>query len=282
MRALVLGARGQDGSYLTEQLQADGVDVWGMTRRPRDAGPRMLVGDLLDQPSLEAALRACRPDAVFNLAAVTAPGGNWGTPQPPLLAEVTGMGVVRLLEAMLAATPNARLVHASSSAVGDPHRYGLYGAAKRFAHDAVVGYRARLHCSNAIFYSHTSPRADPRFLAPRICRAVARAEQLTLGDVDSRRDWGAAPDYCEALRYIHGAEPGDWMVSTGEQHTVRDMLDAALAEAGRDWEDVVTIDPQLPRVPHEQPGGWRSVRELGWAPRTGFAEMVAEMVRAVK
>jgi len=282
VRALVLGALGQDGQYLTEQLRADGVDVWGMTRRVREAGPRMLVGDLLDQPSLEAALRACRPNAVFNLAAVTAPGGNWGTPQPPLLAEVTGMGVVRLLEAMLAVVPDARLVHASSSAVREPRRYGLYGAAKVFAHDAVVGYRNRLHCSNAVFYSHTSPRQDPRFLAPRICRSVARGEPLILGDVDSRRDWGSASDYCEALRYIHDAEPGDWMVATGEQHTVRALVIAALAEAGKSWEGAVTINPLLPRVPHEQPGTWRSVRELGWTPKTSFTDMVGEMVRAAK
>ncbi len=187
---------------------------------------------------------------------------------------------MRLLEATLKCAPYARVVHASSSAVYDPHRYGLYGVAKVFAHDAVIGYRTRLHCSNAVLFSHTSPRQDSRFLAPRICRAVARGEPLTLGDVESRRDWGSARDYCEALQLIAQADPGDWMVASGERHSVRDLVEAALAEAGRRWEDVVKIDPQLPRVPHEVSRQRPSARELGWVPRTSFADMVAEMVRA--
>jgi GDPmannose 4,6-dehydratase len=281
MRALVLGVTGQDGSYLVEQLAADGYEVWGMARRPNaTASVPLVYGDLLDQDSLEAALLTVRPDEIYNLAAVTSPGGAWGSPQPPLLAEVTGVGVVRLLEATLKCAPYARVVHASSSAVYDPHRYGLYGVAKAFAHEAVIGYRGRLHCSNAVLFSHTSPRQDGRFLAPRICQAIAKGEPLTLGDVDSRRDWGSARDYCEALQLIAQADPGEWMVATGRWHSVRDLVDAALTEAGKRWEDVVSIDPQLPRIPHEVARQGGSVRELGWVPRTSFADMVAEMVRA--
>jgi len=139
MRALILGVLGQDGSYLAEQLAAEGHVVWGMSRRRAKTTVPTVTGDLMDQDSLERAIAQVRPDVVFNLAAVTSPGGGWGAPQPPLLADVTGVGVLRLLDAMLKCAPDARLVHASSSAIYDHPRYGVYGAAKRFAHDAVVG-----------------------------------------------------------------------------------------------------------------------------------------------
>ncbi len=258
MKALILGIAGQDGSYLAEQLTAAGHLVCGMTRRP-STSPTLIQGDLLDQGSLENALLWSQPDVVFNLAAVTAPGGAWGTVQPPLLADVTGMGVVRLLDAMVAVAPHARLVHASSSAIYDPHRYGLYGAAKVFAHQAVQGYRARLHCSNAILFSHTSPRQDGRFLAPRICSTLKRIkagsdEKLVLGDVESRRDWGYAPDYMTVLTAIaEDAPPGDYPVATGIQHSVRELVETALKHLDLGWDDVVRIDRSAPRVPDEQP-----------------------------
>lgn len=288
MRALILGVLGQDGSYLAEQLVADGYDVWGMVRRPAATAPvPTVVGDLLDQVSLERALTAVKPDEVFNLAAITSPGGGWGTPQPPLLADVTGVGVIRLLDAMLKCAPEARLVHASSSAVFDLPRYGVYGAAKMLAHEAVVGYRKKLHCSNAVLFSHTSPRQDRRFLARRITTAAARIasgsdEKLILGDVDSRRDWGYAPDYCDALRIMARQDtPHDRVIATGKVHSVRDLAEAALSAAGLSW-NVVAIDPNLPKVPDEvAPPEDRiaSAKGLGWSPKTGFAEMVDLMVK---
>lgn len=289
MRALITGVLGQDGSYLAEQLLGEGWDVFGLVRREGGASPARLVrGDLLDQDSLERALNLAKPDVVFNLAAVTSPGGGWGTPQPPLLADVTGVGVVRLLDAMVKCSPEARLVHASSSAVLEPHRYGLYGIAKQFAHDAVAGYRSVLHCSNAVLFSHSSPRQDARFLARRITSAVARIangsdEKLILGDVESRRDWGFAPDYCEAMRIIAQRDtPGDWVIATGHTYSVRDLTELALASAGLSWDDVVTLDPNLPRVPNEIPhpeDRISTARVLGWVPRTSFAEMVDLMVK---
>lgn len=286
MKALVIGVLGQDGSYLAEQLTADGYEVWGMTRRAgATAKVPLVAGDLLDRDSIERALIKVRPDEVYNVAAVTSPGGSWGTPPPPLLMEATGLGVVTLLESMVKCAPDARLVHASSSAVYDPDRYGLYGAAKRLAHDAVVGYRRQLHCSNAILFSHTSPRQDSRFLAPRICAAVARAvkgEPMMLGDVDSRRAWGYAPDYCAAMRHIDRSnKPGDWVVSTGQTHTVRELAQAALDAAGLDWDDVFRIDPSAPLVPHELPvpEGQAWATELGWQPTARIEDVVAEMVR---
>ena len=284
MRALITGVLGQDGSYLAEQLLADGHDVFGMVRRSNGHSPaKLLIGDLLDQDSIERVLHQCAPDVVFNLAAVTSPGGAWGTPQPPLLAEVTGVGVVRLLDAMLNCAPRARLVHASSSAVYEPARYGLYGIAKQFAHQAVVGYRHKIHASNAVLFSHTSPRQDPRFLARRICSTIATGGKLVLGDVDSRRDWGYAPDYMRALPLIatQGA-PGDWVIATGVTQSVRDLTETALKLCDRSWDEVVTIDHSLPRVrdevhPDAAERRLATTRALGWRPETSFEDMVAAL-----
>ncbi len=286
MRALVTGVLGQDGSYLAEQLLAEGHEVFGLVRRSNvDSPAQVLWGDLLDQDSLERALLHCEPDVIFNLAAVTSPGGSWGTPQPPLLADVTGVGVLRLLEAMVNVAPDARLVNASSSAIYDLPRYGIYGIAKQFAHEAVVGYRNQLWCSNAVLFSHTSPRQDSRFLARRICSTIARAaagsgECLMLGDVEARRDWGFAPDYCRAIRLIaNQPEPGDWAVATGEQHSVREVVESALKLADLPWSDVVRIDPDLPPVADEAAASAHaSVRDLGWRPDHNLTEIVETLM----
>lgn len=295
MRALVLGVSGQDGSYLAEQLLDDGVEVHGMVRRtiPDPLRFPLHLGDLLDQDSLERVLARAQPDVVYNLAAVTAPGGAWGTTQSPLLADVTGLGVLHLLDAMVKVTPDARLVHASSSAVYDPHRYGLYGISKLFAHQAVAGYRNRLHASNAVLFSHTSPRQDPRFLARRITSTIARIadgspERLVLGDVESRRDWGYAPDYMRALPLIaERPAPGDWVVASGLAHSVREMTQAALDHTGLTWDQAVTVDPDAERVPSEvhpdaQEGRLATSHTLGWKAETGMADMVAIMVDACR
>lgn len=281
----MIGPLGQDGSYLVEQLSAEGHEVWGMSRRFVVASPaRLIPGDLLDQESIEHALTLCSPDMVFNVAAVTAPGAGWGMRQPALLAETTGLGVLHLLDAMLGYAPEAKLVHASSSAIYDLPRYGPYGLAKRFAHDAVVGYRGKLWASNAVLYSHTSPRQDPRFLARRICTAAARGERMTLGDVESRRDWGYAPDYCDAMRLIaEQGEPGDWVVSTGSQRSVRELAVAAANLSGRRWSDVFGVDPSAPRVPDEEIAvQHRHAGELGWTPQHSFAKMISILVEAAK
>lgn len=286
MKALILGVLGQDGSYLAEQLVADGYEVHGMTRRPRRApyGVRLHPGDLLEQASVEAVLRAVQPDEVYNLAAITAPGSGWGQHQPPLLADVTAVGVVRLLDAMTIAAPDARLVHASSSAIYDPRRYGLYGASKVFAHEAVSGYRERLHVSNAVLYSHTSLRQDQRFLFPRICSTIARiragsTEKLHLTDLNGARDWGYAPDYARALPLIARAEPGDYVVATGQRHTVEDLVAVALKAAELNWSQVVVHLPGYP-TPVEEPADPLALRALGWKPETSFADMVRLMTIA--
>lgn len=286
MKALILGVTGQDGSYLAEQLVADGHEVFGMIRRPVGTVPGVIpiAGDLLDQGSLEDALWRCKPDVVFNLAAVIAPGAGWGKPQPPLLAEVTGMGVLRLLDAMTALAPNTRLVHASSSAIYEPHRYGLYGIAKQFAHEAVAGYRSRgLHASNAVLYSHTSPRQDQRFLLPRVCAIVKRIaagsdEKLVLGDVDSRRDWGYAPDYMRVLRWLaEQPKPQDLRI-VSRVMSVREVVEMALKAAGLVWDDVVRIDQGLPTVPDEKQAPVTVLPQR----MTPFESVIAEMVQGAK
>lgn len=286
MKALITGVTGQDGSYLAEQLLADGVEVFGVVRRPTPTVPGVVrvSADLLDQASLEAVLRFVRPDEIYHLAAVTAPGGAWGATQPPLLADVTALGAVRLLDAVTAVCPDAAVVHASSSAVHDPHRYGLYGISKRFAHDAVVGYRGRLRCSNAVLYSHTSPRQDGRFLAPTIVRrlaGIARGEpgRLVLTDILGRRDWGYAPDFTRALPLIARAEPGDYAVATARKRSVRDFVEAALTELELDWDGVVDV-AQGPVAPAEARPDIEPLRSLGWRPATPFAAMVRLMVEA--
>jgi GDPmannose 4,6-dehydratase len=281
VRALVTGVTGQTGWYLAEHLVATGHEVFGVVRGQRlaPAGVVRIHADLLDQPSLEYALNFTQPDEVYHLAAVTAPGKPWGAEQPPLLADVTALGTVRLLDAVLKVTPWARVVCASSSAVFDPHRYGLYGIAKQFAHEAVAGYRAQLHVSNAVLYSHTSPRQDPRFLAPTIARTVAAGGKLVLSDLDGRRDWGYAGDFARALPLIARAEPGDYTVATGETHSVRDFVTAALLHAGAEWGDVVDHRPGTP-TPPETPADVGPLLALGWAPESTFDAMVRLMVDA--
>lgn len=271
MRALVLGASGQDGSYLCEHLRAGGCAVVAPARHLR-----LRLDDLLG---------AAQPDVVFNLAAITAPGGAWGFEQPPGLADATALGVVRLMDAMRRAAPEARLVHASSSAVYDPQRYGLYGISKRFAHDAVVGYREGhgMHVSNAVLYSHTSPRQDLRFLGPTIARTVARIaagsdERLVLTDLVGRRDWGFAPDFTRALALIGAQDaPGDFDVATGRTHSVREFVAVALDEAGLTW-GAVQVIPGNPSPP-ERPADIAPLRALGWEPETPFDDMVRLMVK---
>lgn len=284
MRALVIGPCGQDGSYLVEQLLDEDHEVYGLVRRfNATTRARQVYGDLRDQESLERCLRTARPDVVYNLAAVTAPGTGWGAPQPAGLLEVTAVGVVRLLDAMVAAAPDARLVHASSSAIYDLPRYGPYGAAKRLAHDAIEGYRGLLQCSNAVMFSHTSPRQDPRFLARRICSTLGRIaagaeERLILTDAESRRDWGYSPDYMRAFRAIADLEPGDYQIRSGETHSVRDMVDVALAATGLGAE-AVGIEPYAARVPDEINPETHPVVP-GWKPETSFEDMVRELVDA--
>lgn len=286
MKALITGVTGQTGWYLAEHLVAAGHEVFGVVRGPRPTpdGVIRIHADLLDQPSLEVAMRLADPDEVYHLAAVTAPGRAWCAEQPPLLADITALGTVRLLAAAAKVCPHAGIVCASSSAVFDPQRYGLYGISKQFAHQAVIGYRRQLRVSNAVLYSHTSPRQDPRFLAPAIAGTIARAGRgepvrLTLTDTRGERDWGYAPDFARALPLIAAADPGDYTVATGRRHAVWEFVEAALDVAGLDWDAVVDVRPGPP-APPETPADTSRLESLGWQPATPFRRMVQLMVEA--
>lgn len=311
MRALITGVTGQDGSYLAEHLATAGHEVWGLIRGQRNPkrawieqlvpGIRLVDGDLLDQSSLQAALVAARPEVVYNLGALTYVGMSWQ--QPSMMTEVTGVGVLRLLESVRAIDPAIRVVQASTSEMFGsspaPQHEGTpfaprspYGTAKLFAHHTVVNYRESygLHASTAIMFNHESPRRGEEFVTRKVTAAAARIaagrqrEPLWLGNVHSRRDWGWAPDYVRALPLIAAQdEPSDFVLATGETHSVHDLVRAAFATAGLDWERWLRIDEGLYRpadVEHLQGDATRAREVLGWKPTMQFADIVAALVRA--
>ncbi|MDG4784352.1 GDP-mannose 4,6-dehydratase [Micromonospora sp. WMMD1102] len=309
MRALITGVTGQDGSYLAEQLAADGHEVYGLIRgqrNPRRAwieglvpGIRLVDGDLLDQSSLQHVLAAVRPEVVYNLGALTYVGMSWQ--QPAVMTEVTGLGVLRLLEAIRVVDPAIRLVHASSSemfgAVREMPQNELtpfnprspYGVAKVFAHHTVVNYRESygLHASTAMMFNHESPRRGPEFVTRKVSLAAAaiatgRQFRLSLGNLDARRDWGWAPDYMRALPLMAARpEPGDWVLATGETRSVRELVETAFAVAGLAWRRYVRVDPALYRPADVEVlcgDASKAAAELNWKPTVGFAELVARLV----
>jgi GDPmannose 4,6-dehydratase len=308
MRALITGVTGQDGSYLAEQLTADGHDVFGLVRGQANLkrgwiqqlvpSLQLLDGDLLDQSSLVDALQATKPDVVFNLGAVTYVGMSWQ--QPTLMTEVTGLGVLRLLEAIRQVDPAIRLVQASSSEMFGsapapqneltPFRpRSPYGVAKAFAHHTTVNYRESygLHASTAIMFNHESPRRGEEFVTRKITRAVARIAagqqtELGLGNLDARRDWGWAPDYVTALPLIAEQDrPGDYVLATGESHTVRELVEVAFGRAALNWRDHIRLDLAACRpadVAHLQGNPMYAAKQLGWQATARFRGIVEWLV----
>jgi GDPmannose 4,6-dehydratase len=309
VRALITGVTGQDGSYLAEQLAADGHRVFGLVhgqRNPKRAWVEGLVpdiklvdGDLLDPSSLQNALRVTFPDVVFNLGALTYVGMSWE--QPTLMTEVTGLGCLRMLEAIRAVDPDIRFVQASSSEMfGDVREtpqtentafnpQSPYGVAKCFAHHTTVNYRRSygLHASTAIMFNHESPRRGPEFVTRKVSMAAARIktglqDTLALGNVASRRDWGWAPDYMRALPLMaQRGEPGDYVLATGESYSVQELCVEAFAVVGLDWFDYVRFDESLLRpadVELLQGDAGRARDVLGWSPTVRFHEIVRRLV----
>lgn len=306
--ALVTGATGQDGSYLAERLLADGVEVHALVR-PNEVGGQALpegvqphAGDLEDAAGLRSLVDGLRPDLVVNLGGISSVATSWV--QPELTSRVTASSVATLLDscwALQEAGHAARFIQASSSEifghaeVSPQHEetpirpVSPYGAAKAYAHHLVGVYRGRgLHASAAILYNHESVRRPEAFVTRKITRAAARIslglqDVLELGALDAERDWGWAPDYVDALVRIARADAAnDYIVATGEVHSVREFVAAAFAAAGIDsWEALVRTDPRFVR-PVETPrmcGDASRIRdELGWAPTVGFEEMVRRMV----
>jgi GDPmannose 4,6-dehydratase len=301
MRAFITGVTGQDGSYLADLLLERGYEVHGLVRagsRPTEA-IHVHEGDLRDYDSLAAALEAARPDEVYNLAAASSVAASWE--DPALTGEVTGVGVARLLEAVRTKCPEARLFHASSNEIFGPVRGGSadettplaprtpYGAAKAYAHHLVVGHREAygLRCCNGILFNHESPRRDERFVTRKITRGAAaislgEAGELRLGTLDTQRDWGYAPDYVEAMwLMLQRDQPEDYVLATGIAHSVEDCVAVAFDHVGLDWRAHVRLDDEFKRPAEADPvvgDASKARRELGWAPHTGFEEMIRLMV----
>ena len=306
-RALITGVAGQDGGYLGEHLLAQGYEVFGLALPGEEVtcgledGDHVLRGSLTDSASLEAALRQSRPAEVYNLAAATSVAGSFLDPFTS--SEVTGIGVLRLLEAVRHVDQSIRILQATSSEIfagaessPQDERTPLsprspYGVAKAFAHQMVAVYREShgLFAATAILYNHESPRRGLNFVTRKITDAAARIslgkqEELRLGNLDVSRDWGYAPDYVRAMRLILGQETaGDFVVATGEMHSLRELLEIAFSTAGLDWRRHVVSDPELfrPVEPVRLCGDASKARSrLGWATSRAFSEIIREMVTA--
>ncbi len=310
-RALITGITGQDGSYLAELLLAKGYEVFGVVRRTSYHSYeriehildriRIIPADLLDQHSLTVALKETEPDEVYNLAAQSYVPTSWS--QPVLTGEFTALGVTRILEAVRLVWPRARFYQASSSemfgrALETPQRESTpfyprspYGVAKVYGHYITVNYRESygLYAVSGILFNHESPRRGLEFVTRKVTDAVARiklgrASELRLGNLDSQRDWGFAGDYVEAMwRMLQHPEPKDYVIGTGDTHTVRELVELAFSHAGLDWQKYVVLDPQFIRpaevdVLLADPA--RASQELGWRPTVDFGGLVRMMVDA--
>ena len=310
-RALITGITGQDGSYLAEFLLEQGYEVHGMVRRAstekferidhlRDR-VQLHQGDLLDHRSLVDALRDSRPDEIYNLAAMSFVATSWI--QPTLTAEFTGTGVTRLLEAMREACPEARFYQASSSEMFGKvlevpqtevtafYPRSPYGVAKVYGHFITVNYRESygLHASSGILFNHESPRRGLEFVTRKITWHAAAIKlglrrELSLGNLDAKRDWGFAGDYVKAMWLMLAQDvPDDYVIATGETHSVRECLELAFDQAGLSVEEHVRLDPALMRpaeVEHLIGDPSKARRCLGWEPQVGFEQLIRMMVDA--
>jgi GDPmannose 4,6-dehydratase len=306
---VVTGAGGQDGSYLVELLADRGYEVTGLVRDAsreysnlgtvRDR-VQLLQADLLDRESLTRILGDHGAREVYNLASPSFVPRSWE--RPVATAEFAAVGVTALLEAIRTVDRSIRLYQASSSEIfGDPAETPQkettqcrpntpYGAAKAYGNFIVDAYRRRygLHASCGILYNHESPRRPVDFLPSKVAHGVAaiaagRQSELVLGDLDVRRDWGYAPDYVEAMSLmLQQDEPGDYVVATGELHTVQELVELAFAHVGLDWREHVRVDEALRRgQDYQLVGDASKARErLGWKPSVTFEQLVALLVDA--
>jgi GDPmannose 4,6-dehydratase len=310
-RALITGITGQDGSYLADLLLEQGYDVHGMVRRSsverferiehiRDR-VTLHQGDLLDHRSLVDALRAAKPDEIYNLAAMSYVGVSWV--QPTLTAEFSGVGVTRMLEAMRDACPEARFYQASSSEMFGKVREvpqteltpfyprSPYGVAKVYGHFITVNYRESygLHCASGILFNHESPRRGREFVTRKITWHAAAIkleleDTLRLGNLDAERDWGYAGDYVRAMWLMLARDqPEDFVIATGIAHSVRECVEIAFDQAGIAVEGNVELDASLLRpaeVEHLVGDASKARRILGWEPHVDFEQLIRMMVDA--
>jgi GDPmannose 4,6-dehydratase len=309
-RALIIGIAGQDGSLLSELLLAEGYDVFGVVRQPVSGRFENLVeirdrieliqSDVLDELSLVDVLTTCRPHEVYNLAAPSFVPMSWR--QPVLTAEFAAVGCTALLEAIRRVDEEIRFYQASSSEIfGEPREVPQteqtplapvtpYGVAKAYAHFITLSYRRRygLHASSGILYNHESPRRPLDFVTRKISSAAASIslgleQDVSLGDLDARRDWGYAGDYVRAMwLMLQQDEPGDYVIATGQTHSVGELVECAFGRVDLDWREYVQIDESLKRGTaelHDLVGDPSKARErLRWEPSMDFEGLVELMV----
>jgi GDPmannose 4,6-dehydratase len=310
-RALITGVSGQDGSYLAELLVEKGYEVHGLVRRSTEQRFERLAAiqeaitlhqaDLLDESSLFDVMRTVRPDEVYNLAAMSSVSQSWRL--AVATAEYTAVGVTRLLEAIREICPEARFYQASSSemfgrARESPQNEGTpfyprspYGVAKVYGHFITVNYRESFGISSCsgILFNHESPRRGSAFVTRHITRGVARiklglADELVLGNLEVRRDWGYAKEYVEAMwLMLQQDEPEDFVIGTGVSYSVRDLVDFAFESVDLAADDYIRIDPELARpaeIEEVVADASKAKRKLGWEPRVSCEEVIEMMVNA--
>ena len=311
MRALITGITGQDGSYLADFLLEKGYEVYGMVRRSsvenfsriehiRDK-LKFVQADLLDQLSIIDAVKESRPDEIYNLGAMSFVPTSWK--QPVLTGEFTGIGVTRVLEAMRHMDKNIKFYQASSSEMFGKvrevpqkettpfHPRSPYGVAKAYGHYMTVNYRESydMHCSSGILFNHESPRRGLEFVTRKVTYHAAMiklglTDVLYLGNLDSKRDWGYARDYVEAMwLMLQQDKADDFVISTQETHTVKEWVETTFKCLDLDWEKYVKIDPQFLR-PAEVDllvgDSSKAEKVLGWKPKINFNKLVEIMVKA--
>ena len=307
--ALITGVTGQDGSYLAELLLKKDYEVHGIVRRSSSSNFErikhiqdditLVQGDLLDQNSLIAAIEGSRPDEVYNLGAQSFVPTSWN--QPVLTGEFTALGVTRMLEAIRLVNKKIRFYQASSSEMFGKvaevpqneqtvfYPRSPYGVAKLYAHWITVNYRESydMFCCSGILFNHESPRRGLEFVTRKVSNAVARikmglSNELRMGNLDAKRDWGFAGDFVEAMwLMLQQDEPEDYVISTDETHSVKELVEIAFEHAGLNWKDYVVIDPKFVR-PAEVDlllgDSTKARNKLKWQTKVGFEELVRMMV----
>ena len=310
-KALITGITGQDGSYLAELLLGKGYDVVGMLRRSSTVNFERIAhiqndielaqGDVIDGASLVHVLRDHEPEEIYNLAAQSFVQTSFG--QPVLTGEITALGVTRMLDAIRMVTPDARFYQASSSEMFGKvtevpqtettpfHPRSPYGVAKVYGHWITVNYRESydMHASSGILFNHESPRRGTEFVTRKVTEAVAKIkagvlDEVRLGNLEAQRDWGHALDYVEAMwAMLQQDEPDDYVICTGETHTVQRLCEVAFGAADLDWEQYVKIDEKFYRPAEVElliGDATKAKEKLGWVPKISFEQMITEMVES--
>lgn len=311
MRALITGVTGQDGSYLAEFLLQKGYEVYGMVRRSSlnkydriehiSDSIRFVGGDLTDQSSLDQVMQHLMPDEVYNLGAQSFVPVSWN--QPALTADVTGLGVLRILEAIRKHSSRSRFLQASSSEMFGKvrekpqteqtpfHPRSPYGVAKVFGHNITVNYRESygIFACSSICFNHESPRRGSEFVTRKVTHNVAKIklgllDKLKMGNIDAQRDWGFAGDYIRAMwLMLQQDHADDYVIATGETHSVQELLEVAFSYVGLDWKKYVEIDPKLVRpaeVDYLCGDASKAFRVLEWKPEVTFKHLIETMVES--